>query len=450
MTRLSSAFAILAVAIVASGCGFEHSTSVLVPTAIDSSVRSPAGGNTNASAGPSLVGAWTSNSLPSPNSCGDFKYDIATQTATTITGTFSALCAGGVRLSGTANGDVNGATVAITANGTASIPNAPPCPFSLSGTGTIEDGGYTLRVPFSGTSCMGPIAGTEVLRRPRTQSESTPLGEPTAVSPAANAHINTLHPRLMVANAARTGTVGPVVDYQFEVATDEGFNSVFGSWNVTEQANQTSLDVPRELAYGNVYYWRARATDGTFGPWSRTLAFQAPTPPAAPPSPSAPGGFTLNAVSIIGGSPDVRGWPITSQLTALRFGGGKIYIDHTKRGRWPGVDIGGALQEATIWVFFNINGRWHATGGERLRPGQTDKDLSEPSQIGPGWLYAKDRWGVMAGYQPRPGELVGFMITAGSTRADDNAPVKERTGVVLIPFPADRTYASFPAWAWAE
>ena len=56
----------------------------------------------------------------------------------------------------------------------------------------------------------------------------------------------------------------------------------------------------------------------------------------------------------------------------------------------------------------------------------------------------------MAGYVPRPGGLVGFMITAGPTRADDNAPVLERTGVVLMPFPADRTFATFPAWAWAE
>jgi hypothetical protein len=94
-------------------------------------------------------------------------------------------------------------------------------------------------------------------------------------------------------------------------------------------------------------------------------------------------------------------------------------------------------------VFFRINGQWYATGGERWRPGQTDKALSAPSDIGRGWFY-KANWAPTTGYVPRPGETVGFMVVAGSTRADSRTPVRERSSILLIPFPTDGTSASFP------
>ncbi len=141
---------------------------------------------------------------------------------------------------------------------------------------------------------------------------------------------------------------------------------------------------------------------------------------------------------------------MTSRLTQIEFRPNNIRVDHTRRGQWPGVDIGGALQEATLWVFFKINGVWYGTGGERFRPSQTDKQLTKPSDIGPGWLYDPNRWGPMTNYVPRPGELVGFMMVAGSTRSDDRAPVKERSGVVLVPFPADGVVTNFPPFAWQE
>jgi len=152
------------------------------------------------------------------------------------------------------------------------------------------------------------------------------------------------------------------------------------------------------------------------------------------------------------GSPDVRGWPITSRITDLRFGGGQIHLNHTRRGQWPPVVIAndGTTQESTLWVFFRISGKWYGTGAVRWRPYQTDKALSKPSDIGPGWLYDSSRWGPMANYVPRPGELVGFMIAAGSTRSDANIRVAERSGVTLIPFPSDSGRSSYPPFAWEE
>jgi hypothetical protein len=303
-----------------------------------------------------MVGTWVSNEvqLPSPTSCGRFQYAVATQTATSISGTFSAECGGGLKVSGNASGELNGNTVNLHITGTASMNGIPSCNFDVSGIGTIEDNGNTLRIPYSGTTCLGPVRGTEVLRKPQPAAEPPPPPAP------------------------------------------------------------------------------------------------APTPEPTPPPPvSVPGGFNLNSVRFVGGSPNISSWAITSEITSLEFGGGRIHIDHTKRGQWPSVDIGGALQEATIFIFENINGQWYGTGGERLRPGQTDKELGRPSDIATGWFY-NNYWAPLTGYVPRPGEVVGFAVVAGSVRADNNAPVHERTGVVLIPFPSDSGFSSFPPWLWRE
>lgn len=164
-----------------------------------------------------------------------------------------------------------------------------------------------------------------------------------------------------------------------------------------------------------------------------------------------PADFDLASVQIVG-SPDVRGFARTSTITALSFQPDTWHIDHTARGTWPPIVIApdGTTQEATVWVILRIGGTWYATGGERLRPAQADKSLSQPSQLGPDWLYDPGRWGVMAGYVPSPGDLTGFMVVAGSTRSDDNVMVMERTGVVLVPFPADGVTTSYPPFAWAE
>jgi hypothetical protein len=145
-------------------------------------------------------------------------------------------------------------------------------------------------------------------------------------------------------------------------------------------------------------------------------------------------------------SPDIRSWSVTSRITSLRFGGGNIHLEHTKLGQWPPVVIApdGTTQESTLWVFFRINGQWNAAGGERFRPGQTDKALTRPSDIGPGWFYNAS-WGPMYRYTPKTGEQVGFMIAAGQTRAGGTGgSVPERSDILMIPFPSDRDGGSFP------
>ena len=167
----------LALSLVASlgltGCAFERSTQVSSPTTPSTSTAGPTGGPTTGGTTTSLVGGWVSSQLPSPNSCGNFQYQIATQTATNIAGTFTATC-GTLVISASANGTVNGNNAHITMNGSGTLPGLPVCSFSVASDATIEENGNALRIPYSGTTCLGPVHGTEVLRRPQPAAQPTP------------------------------------------------------------------------------------------------------------------------------------------------------------------------------------------------------------------------------------------------------------------------------------
>jgi hypothetical protein len=281
------------------------------------------------------------------------------------------------------------------------------------------------------------------------------IGAPGAVSPIGNVTVDSLHPRFTMTNAPRSGPVGSI-GYLIEISDADSFALRVAIWTVGEQSNQTSLDAPQDLASSKQYFWHARAFDpSTAGPWSATQVFQTPAPPPTPvPGPTPPGGgggFSFGSVTIVGGSPNVASWPVTSQITSLVFDStlGVFHIDHTKRGRWSPVPFGSTTQESTVWVFFKINGKWYGSGGERLRPNQTDKGLGVPSQMGSGWFY-DGRWVPMTGYVPPVGDLVGFMVVAGDTRAGSNVILQERTGVVFIPMPPDGGIARFPPFAGVE
>src|SRR6516165_1690807 len=148
---------VLAVSIAAAGCvGFDHSTTVTTPTTAST---------TNA-----LAGTWQSvqdasgTIIPDPNTCTDFKWVASSQTATSAAGSFSANC-NGVAFTGTASGTLTGTTVAWSANGTGTGSPLPQSPCAISLTGTAELGTDSIRVPYSGTTCMGIVAGVQILNR---------------------------------------------------------------------------------------------------------------------------------------------------------------------------------------------------------------------------------------------------------------------------------------------
>jgi hypothetical protein len=438
-----------AMSLLTVACGFDKKTTVLGPTSGAAASTSTNTGtttttNTNTTGASSLVGTWASAvpAVPTATSCTDFNFVIATQTATNIFGTFPATCGGGLTINGNLSGLINSAsnTVVVTATGVVNQP-VPNCSFTLNGTGTLIDGGYTLTIPFTGTTCAGPVSGTEVLHKPQPAAHVV-FDAPVPVSPGPNSFVSTLRPRFIVTDAARTGPVG-AVSYQIEVATDGAMTNIYSTWTVAEQGGQTSFDMPKDLAYSKVYYWHVRASDPTTpGPWSPLMAIQVTDPPPPPPPVYGQDGIDLHQASVTGGSPtDVANWAITAQITALNLQGSGAAIAFTKKdgpGRWPDVTPpgwDGALQY-TLWMVVNVNGQWYTSGGVEFWYGLPSSG-GQPSRYQSNWYYSPAVWGPLATHQPVPGEQVGFFVTAGDARAKDVHAVRERSNVVLVPFPND-------------
>lgn len=175
------------------------------------------------------------------------------------------------------------------------------------------------------------------------------------------------------------------------------------------------------------------------------------TVPFPPPNPGFPPGPTTVTIAGLGStiiyySPDTSGWTETGTINRLGFDPGLLTVNYSTMGAWlPGVNIGGALQEATLWLFFQIAGQWYGSGAERFRPSQTTKVESTNYSQWPGdFWYDATRWGPLAGLVPTAGQPAAAYMTAGSTRADNLTLVTERTALLTFSWPADGGSVSFP------
>ena len=97
--------------------------------------------------------------------CTSFQWAVTDVSLTGVSGTWSAVCYGTVQVSGTAAGTLDADKLNWTATGTGTAPNVGSCPVALAGSATLE--GNQIRVPYAGTTCLGPVAGTEILRKPQ-------------------------------------------------------------------------------------------------------------------------------------------------------------------------------------------------------------------------------------------------------------------------------------------
>lgn len=143
--------AVLSSAIVASGCiGFERESTPTGPSAAGNG---------------SLMGTWTSaNIIPSPGSCSDFKWNVSEQTALSAKGSFSASCANDLKLTGTAEGQfTTSGTISWSGRANATAPGLTSCNVSLTGTAELQVD--SIRIPYSGDTCLGKVSGVEILRR---------------------------------------------------------------------------------------------------------------------------------------------------------------------------------------------------------------------------------------------------------------------------------------------
>ena len=176
MKRTRTLLAMLAVASIFSGaCSVESRSELLLPTEPGPSVTPPAPTPSAPAPTGTLGGIWISDGItvPAPGSCNNFQWQVTSSTATSLSGNFSATCGGNITVTGTASGRVEGNLVPISVAGTATYAGAISCDFSLTGTGTIIDND-TITIPYSGTTCQGPVDGTQTLHRPGSAAPPAP------------------------------------------------------------------------------------------------------------------------------------------------------------------------------------------------------------------------------------------------------------------------------------
>jgi len=130
----------------------------------------------------SLLGTWNSTSSvgAGASSCTNFQWQLTGQQGNTVAGEASAIC-GPVTVSGTVSGTINGKDVQFQIDGSADG-SGVSCPFSITGTARIE--GDAIRVPYSGSTCLGPANGEEVLRRPPQRTPAPAPAPAPAPDPA--------------------------------------------------------------------------------------------------------------------------------------------------------------------------------------------------------------------------------------------------------------------------
>jgi hypothetical protein len=197
MTRTLPLISLLAAAAFAGACSSNNDRNVLAPTSPVAGVSAsgPTASNPTVTSNPtattaSLVGDWVSTNtfkaqgtLPaSLSQCSNMKLSITSQTSTMATGTLTMVCPGDIYVSGTITGKLGAANIPITYGGTASQ-YGQNCAFTMNGTG-YPLGGDNFRFEYTGTSCLGNIWGTEMLRLGNTPSTPAPPPAPTPSAPA--------------------------------------------------------------------------------------------------------------------------------------------------------------------------------------------------------------------------------------------------------------------------
>lgn len=175
-----------------------------------------------------------------------------------------------------------------------------------------------------------------------------------------------------------------------------------------------------------------------------------PVPPD--PTPVPPSGddmIDLADAVITSESPNIKGWTKASKLSSLFLSEtGDMNVDFDKRwvkpGAWPFIigQEGGEIQY-TLWVGCLIAGLWYVSGIIRcISRGMSDNYVPTGPILRPGQLPQNCYYfagSPLANYQPAPGELVAWFLTAGDQRRGDIHVVTERTQVVVAPF-SPRTF----------
>jgi hypothetical protein len=112
----------------------------------------------------SYLGTWAGPAgTPAAQGCGGLQWKITSQNGSQASGDFAATCADGIKLAGTMTATHSETAIPWAATGTATK-DATSCPFNMTGTGTFQ-GTSNILVSYAGTTCLGPISGSETITR---------------------------------------------------------------------------------------------------------------------------------------------------------------------------------------------------------------------------------------------------------------------------------------------
>lgn len=154
---------------------------------------------------------------------------------------------------------------------------------------------------------------------------------------------------------------------------------------------------------------------------------------------------------VIHQSPDVRTWPQTVNIIAIREtsrAGFALTFDRSIPESWkwpsnPAVPSDHFLY--TVWFCARLSGVWHGAGLVQMWEGRPFTRAIPPLfpdvDGAPGftrlWGDARRLWGELSNYVPVPGDMLGIMVSAGNARLTDSvSSVPERSNLVLFPITA--------------
>ena len=147
--------AALAALIGTAACGYKTATAPTQNTAAASLL------NTSLKTG---TFSSTQSAGSQQGTCGGFSWTISSITATSVSGNFSATCNGSVPMNGSGSAQAtlgSNGTINWTGTAIASVPGNSNCAVALSG--TLEPALTGFKISYSGTTCLGPVSGTETL-----------------------------------------------------------------------------------------------------------------------------------------------------------------------------------------------------------------------------------------------------------------------------------------------
>lgn len=124
-------------------------------------------------------------------------------------------------------------------------------------------------------------------------------------------------------------------------------------------------------------------------------------------------------------APDIGSWPVTSTPERVQANDGTVVFEHTMAGEWPLVNYGDIYVEGCIWTIAPTKDGWRAATWDRLRPGQTKKDMDaedyqEPYALAFPWV-------------PRVGDVVGYLVSTPA-RMDERGPYDQRSPIAWVTF----------------